>query len=246
MKPATLILLLLLLLIGFPGQPLSAQAAAPPEQKGPAPTLANVPYGPEARQVMDFWKADTKNPAPLLFFIHGGGWNTGDKDSIYSNGLTRYLKAGISVVSIHYRFIPAAKAAGIKPPVSWPIHDAARALQFVRSKAKDWNLDKTRVAASGGSAGACSSLWLAFHPDLADPGSRDPIARESTRLSCAAVGGAQTSLDPRQMKQWMPNSSNGGVAPCCRLLVCRAPQCSAARSLAVSCLRTALHGSLHG
>lgn len=210
MKPATLILLLLL--IGFPGQPLSAQAAAPPEQKGPAPTLANVPYGPEARQVLDFWKADTKNPAPLLFFIHGGGWNTGDKDSIYSNGLTRYLKAGISVVSIHYRFIPAAKAAGIKPPVSWPIHDAARALQFVRSKAKDWNLDKTRVAASGGSAGACSSLWLAFHPDLADPGSRDPIARESTRLSCAAVGGAQTSLDPRQMKQWMPNSSYGGHA----------------------------------
>jgi acetyl esterase/lipase len=213
MKPATL----LLLLIGTLARPLSAQpapaqASAPPEQKGPEPTLANLHYGPDARQVLDFWKADTKNPAPLLFFIHGGGWNTGDKNSVYSNGLTRYLQAGISVVSIHYRFIPAAKAAGIKPPVSWPIHDAARALQFVRSKARDWNLDKKRVAASGGSAGACSSLWLAFHPDLADPGSRDPIARESTRLTCAAVGGAQTSLDPRQMKEWMPNSSYGGHA----------------------------------
>jgi len=31
-------------------------------------------------------------------------------------------------------------------------------------------------AASGGSAGACSSLWLAFHPDMADPKSADPIS----------------------------------------------------------------------
>ena len=52
-------------------------------------------------------------------------------------------------------------------------------LASVRSKAAEWNVDKTRVAASGGSAGACTSLWLAFHPDLADPASADPIERES-------------------------------------------------------------------
>jgi hypothetical protein len=38
------------------------------------------------------------------------------------------------------------------------------------------------------------------------------IARESTRLTCAAVGGAQTSLDPKQMKEWTPNSNYGGHA----------------------------------
>ena len=57
-----------------------------------------------------------------------------------------------------------------------------------------------------------SSLWLAFHPDLADPKSSDPIARESTRLWCAAVTGAQTTLDPKQMKEWTPNSKYGGHA----------------------------------
>jgi hypothetical protein len=55
-------------------------------------------------------------------------------------------------------------------------------------------------------------LWLAFHDDLADPKSDDPIARESTRLWCAAVSAPQTTLDPKQMKEWTPNSGYGGHA----------------------------------
>ncbi len=134
----------------------------------------------------------------------------GDKKVVAN--LEKYLAAGISVVSINYRYSTQAQIAGVKPPVEWPLSDAARALQFVRSKAKEWNLDKQRIGASGASAGACSSLWLAFHDDLADPKSTDPVARESTRLWCAAVIGAQTSLDPQQLKEWTPNSRYGGHA----------------------------------
>jgi hypothetical protein len=47
---------------------------------------------------------------------------------------------------------------------------------------------------------------------MADPESDDPVARESTRLFCAAVNGAQTTLDPKQMKEWTPNSRYGGHA----------------------------------
>ena len=100
----------------------------------------------------------------------------------------------------------------MEPPVKAPLYDAARALQFVRSKATEWNIDKTRIAAAGGSAGACTSLWLLYHDDLADPKSDDPIARESTRLYCAAVNNAQTTADPKQMKEWTPNSKYGGHA----------------------------------
>ncbi len=121
-----------------------------------------------------------------------------------------YLEAGISVAAVNYRYI--SQAQDVSPPVKAPLHDAARALQFVRSKAGEWNIDKTRIGANGGSAGACSSLWLAFHDDLADAKSDDPIARESTRLWCAAVDGAQTTLDPQQMKDWTPNSGYGGHA----------------------------------
>ena len=178
----------------------------------PQPTLANVAYGAHERQVLDFYKADSSKPTPLLFFIHGGGWVAGDKYGRTGPSVKPYLAAGISVVSINYRYSWQAQLAGVKPPVEWPLHDAARALQFVRGKAGEWNIDKQRIGASGGSAGACSSLWLAFHNDMANPKSGDPVARESTRLWCAAVVGAQTSLDPQQLKEWTPNSRYGGHA----------------------------------
>jgi acetyl esterase/lipase len=178
----------------------------------PNPTEYDVAYGPHPKQILHFWKAESAKPTPLLFFIHGGGWSAGNRLSGLGTMLPAMLNAGISVVSVEYRFISEATADGEKPPVNGPLHDAARALQFVRSKAAEWNIDKERIGASGGSAGACSSLWLAFHPDLADPKSADPIARESTRLWCAAVTAAQTTLDPAQMKEWTPNSRYGGHA----------------------------------
>ena len=146
---------------------------------------------------LDFWKADSPKPTPLAFVIHGGGWQGGSKERLHRFAdPTALLEAGISVVALNYRYVKQAVEAGIEPPVKAPLHDAARALQFVRSKAGEWNIDKERIGAAGGSAGACSSLWLAFHDDLADPDSEDPVSRESTRLWCAAVTGAQTSLDP--------------------------------------------------
>jgi len=177
----------------------------------PMPTLSGVRYGEHERHVLDFWKADSDMPTPLVFVIHGGGWKGGSKERLSRfadpNAL---LEAGISVVAINYRLMKHAQ--DIRPPVKAPLHDAARALQFVRSKAEEWNIDKRRIGAAGGSAGACSSLWLTYHDDLADLKSKDPVARESTRLYCAAVTGAQTTLDPKQMKEWTPNSRYGGHA----------------------------------
>jgi acetyl esterase/lipase len=176
----------------------------------PKPTLANVAYGTHPRQVLDFWQAESRHPTPLVFFIHGGGWVGGDKSKV--TAVDQYLAAGISVVSINYRLIAHTEAAGITPPIRGPMGDAMWALQFVRGKAAEWNIDKRRIGASGISAGACTSLWLALHDDMADAKSDDPLARESTRLWCAAVIAAQTTLDPLQMMEWTPNSTYGGHA----------------------------------
>ncbi len=179
----------------------------------PKPTLKEVSYGDHERNVIDFWKAESDSPTPLAFIIHGGGWKGGSKERINRFvDVNRLLEAGISVAAINYRYVQQAPESEIDPPVKTPLYDAAKALQFVRSMAKEWNIDKTRIGASGGSAGACSSLWLAFHDELADPKSNDPIARESTRLKCAAVIGAQTTLDPKQMIEWTPNSNYGAHA----------------------------------
>jgi len=189
-----------------------AKQVAEREPLLPNPTHYDVAYGPHPKQILHFWQAKSASPTPVLLFVHGGGWNAGGRLNGLSSMLPAMLREGISVASVEYRFIVEATVDGVVPPVQGPLLDAARALQLVRNKAAEWNVDKNRIAASGGSAGACTSLWLAFHPDLADPKSDDPVARESTRLLCAAVTGAQTTLDPQQMKEWTPNSSYGGHA----------------------------------
>jgi acetyl esterase/lipase len=193
----------------LPGSPAQEKKKAVPR---PTPTVANLAYGKHERQVLDFWQAKADKPTPLVLYIHGGGWQNGDKSGLSGKAIQQYLNAGISVAAINYRFTKQAAAEKVEPPVKAPLEDAARALQLIRSKAVEWNLDKKRVGATGGSAGGCSSLWLAFHDDLADPKSPDPVARESTRLYCAAVTGAQTSLDPKELREWMPNYKYGGHA----------------------------------
>jgi acetyl esterase/lipase len=188
-----------------------AKPKAPPER--PAPTVADFAYaGDSPRQKFDFWQARSDRPTPLVLLIHGGGWMNGDKTSYGTSAIQPYLDAKISVAAVNYRFILQAMEDKVEPPVKGCLYDAARALQTLRSKAKEWNLDPTRVGATGGSAGACTSLWLALHDDLANPQSDDSVARQSSRLTCAAVSGAQTSLDPKELREWIPNSIYGGHA----------------------------------
>lgn len=155
---------------------LALTAAAVFAQQNPAPDYADVPYGPHPRNVLDLWKAKSDRPTPVVVHIHGGGFTQGDKSTV-GPVLVRYcLSKGISVASINYRYSTIA-------PFPAPMLDGARAIQFLRMKAKEWNLDPKAFAATGGSAGAGISLWVGFHDDLADPSNADPVLRESTRLS---------------------------------------------------------------
>ena len=203
-------------LVGVPGhaQDKDKKEEKKVEKKKPVPsqpaTFGKVAYGKHERQVLDFYQAKSDKPTPVVLYIHGGGWQNGDKASV--GNVKAYLDAGISVAAINYRYVKNGVEEKVMPPVKAPLEDAARALQFIRSKASEWNIDKKRIGATGGSAGACSSLWLAFHDDMADPKSSDPIAQESTRLYCAAVSGAQTTLDPKDLLEWLPNYTYGAHA----------------------------------
>src|SRR5258706_3408259 len=139
---------------------------------GPAPTLRDIHYGLHPKQTVDFYKANSDRPTPLVVFIHGGGWTAGTKNNVA--GLQQFLDAGISVASVEYRFIQDAMDAGIEPPVRAPLYDAARAIQLLRSSAGELNFDKKRVAYIGSSACAFTSLRLALHEDFADTSSSDP------------------------------------------------------------------------
>ena len=160
----------------------------------PTPDYENVPYGPHERNVLDLWLAKSDAPTPLVIYYHGGGFRSGDKRTIQPQLLAGLLQAGISVAAANYRLTDTA-------PYPAQMHDSARALQFVRLHAAEYNLDPTRVGATGGSAGAGISQWLLFHDDLADAVNDDPVLRQSTRVTCAVVYAAQTSYDPRFQAQ---------------------------------------------
>ena len=180
-----------------PAEHKAARDQRPARRKRPPvakPDHADVKYGPHERNVFDLWLAKSDAPTPLVIYYHGGGFRAGDKRSINRMLLARLLEGGVSVAAANYRLSRTA-------PFPAPMHDSARALQFIRHHAKEYNLDPARVGATGGSAGAGISMWLAFHDDLADPKSGDPVARQSTRLRAAVVYGAQSSYDPRFIRK---------------------------------------------
>jgi hypothetical protein len=167
-----------------------AQSKNGPRPYALAPDVADARYGPHERNVLDVWRARTGKPAPIVVFIHGGGFIAGDKTGVPQPLLKQCLEAGIAVASINYRYSTIA-------PYPAPMEDGARAVQFIRLHAKEWNINPQAVACSGGSAGAGISEWIGFHDDMAQPHSDDPVKRQSTRLSAVGVLNAQISYDPR-------------------------------------------------
>ena len=157
-------------------------------KSGRKPSFDNVKYGENERNVFDIWLADSETPTPLAVFIHGGGFKGCSKEKLKVEKIAALLDAGISVAAINYRFVTT-------DPLPTAHHDARRAIQFMRSKADEWNIDTNRVAAFGGSAGAKICMWLAYSDDMADATSDDPVERESTRLLCVATAGGQTSAE---------------------------------------------------
>ena len=110
----------------------------------PPPHVANAAYGPHERNVLDLWKAPSNRPTPLVIFIHGGGFSRGDKGGLSPVLLSECLRRGISVAAINYRYSTQA-------PYPGPMMDSARAIQFLRNRAAEWNLDPKVFGATGGS-----------------------------------------------------------------------------------------------
>lgn len=173
--------------------------------KGRTADVQDHSYGKHKLNKFDLWLAKSDSPTPLVVYIHGGGFRGGDKSRVNQYMLERVLQSGISFASINYRLTGEV-------PYPAQMHDCARAIQYIRRNAKRWNIDPKRLAAYGGSAGSGISQWLAFHDDMAKPKSKDPVERESTRLSCAIPFNAQCTYDPRQIKKIVPGRAYNSVA----------------------------------
>ncbi|GAA5505921.1 alpha/beta hydrolase fold domain-containing protein [Novipirellula caenicola] len=165
------------------------------------PDHRDVRYGEHERHVLDVYLAKTENnePAPCMIWIHGGGFRRGDKSegSLFARP---FVENGIHYVTLNYRLSQHAIAPAC-------FHDCAHAVQFLRQNAEKWNIDKSRIAIGGGSAGAGLAQWIAYSPDRADPTAADPMLRQSTRVSAVVLLNAQTSYDFRWIKKHIPGDA---------------------------------------
>ena len=71
-----------------------------------------------------------------------------------------------------------------------------RKIKFGKYFADEWNIDPDKVAVAGSSAGGMIALWIAFHDELADAGSADPVTRMSSRVRAVAGYNTQSTVDP--------------------------------------------------
>ncbi len=114
-----------------------------------APEMAPVTlsYGNDPLQQIDYWAGATQN-APLVVFVHGGGWKRGDKQMMRGSAKLEHWQAqGYAVASVNYRLVPEAT-------VEDQARDVAAAAALLQTKAEKLGFDKGRIALIGHSAGA--------------------------------------------------------------------------------------------
>lgn len=106
-------------------------------------------YGRDPLQQLDFYPAqNARGPAPLVIFVHGGGWKRGSKDTADGGWKApHYTAAGYAYASINYRLVPGAT-------VEQQGADIAAALKYLLGQAGRLGIDPHRVVLMGHSAGA--------------------------------------------------------------------------------------------
>ncbi len=120
----------------------------------PSVVFRDVEYAnPDGKPLrLDIYMAeDQSSPAPAVIWLHGGGWQGGDK-AVYIMG--RWLtKFGYTLVAVQYRFTDRACFPA-------QIYDCKAAVRFMRANAAKYNIDPARIGAMGSSAGGHLAMLL--------------------------------------------------------------------------------------
>lgn len=144
-------------------------------------------------------------PVPLVFYIHGGGWAEGTRDT---TNLDAFVKAGYAMASLDYRFTNEA----VFPA---QIEDVKAALRWLRVHADEFQLDPCRFVTWGHSAGAhlASLLGLTAHSRQFDTGENLHVS--SSVLGVGSVSAPVNFLEASGIKPLLKEvSALFGAHPC--------------------------------
>lgn len=164
-----------------------------PLWSGPIPNAPENP-GPEIAEAagrvsnvsvptLDVYLPDpAKATGRAILICSGGGYTRLASGPLGQNAAKVFLPEGIAVFSVKYR---------TRPPSPDVRRDAAadgkRAVQLIRSRAKEWHIDPNQIDMVGFSAGSNLILNLVTGDTAGDPTSSDPVARESGRPDFIAL-----------------------------------------------------------
>ena len=95
---------------------------------------------------LEVYASSSAKSAPVLFWIHGGGWEGGDKRDVAAKPRF-FVERGFVVVSVNYRLLPQVEMIDI-------FHDVAKSFRWVHDHIAEYGGDPKRVLAGGHSAGA--------------------------------------------------------------------------------------------
>ena len=124
----------------------------------PAPGTVEHAYGADARQRLDLVKPAGVAKAPVLLFVHGGGWSIGDKAHAAGSKAKWANAQGWAFASANYRLVPQAT-------VEQQAADIASAIAWLRANATTQGLDPDRIVLMGHSAGAHLAALVGTDPE---------------------------------------------------------------------------------
>ena len=164
---------------------LLATPALPAQRSGPAPvTHIFAEVGGQPLR-LDFYAAAGDEPTPLVIWIHGGAWRSGDRGQV-PNPVRALARKGIAVASIDYRLTSQAGRFGDEP-VHWPAQrdDAKAAVRWLRANADELKVDPEAFVAWGASAGGHLATILGLTGDA--PGSTGTVGEHEDVSSPVAL-----------------------------------------------------------
>ena len=122
-----------------------------------------------------YYNPTAATPTPIIFNIHGGGWNHGVKEG--QGGFSSFFKMGYAVANIEYRLTPQATAPAA-------IEDVRAAILYVVQHAKELNINPNKIVVMGGSAGGHLALMAGL---LQNDNTFDGAYKKTTKYTIAAI-----------------------------------------------------------
>jgi acetyl esterase/lipase len=187
--------------------------------------IYSTPQGFRPLRIDVYRPATTRNPRPLVLYVHGGGWQSGHTrhSGAFENWpevLASLARRGYVVASVEYRLSGEAKFPAA-------LHDVKNAIKWLRANAAKYAIDSRQVVLWGGSAGGQLAALAATScgvPELAPPASAFSAESDCVQGLVAWYGVFDLGMTPQ--------GADSDASPLTKYLGCVPRKCNDTAALA--------------